>query len=89
MVQQHWQKAICKSKNGDLRSSVWCFWVLRKCNFQVQIKMDFSSCVQIIDLQTWLHQYYKVNTYEEQVLMFYHLKSRYCVNTIIMHNSNY
>ena len=42
VVSQHRQKAVCKSRPGNLLSSAWCFWIVRECAYHVQAKDGFQ-----------------------------------------------
>ena len=42
VVSQHRQKAVCKSRPGNLLSSVWCFWIVHECAYHVQAKDGFQ-----------------------------------------------
>ena len=42
VVSQHRQKAICKSRPGNLLSSAWCFWIVHECAYHVQAKDGFQ-----------------------------------------------
>ena len=42
VVSQHWQKAVCKSRPGNLLSSTWCFWIVHECAYHVQAKDGFQ-----------------------------------------------
>ena len=42
VVSQHRQKAICKSRPGNLLSSTWCFWIVHECAYHVQAKDGFQ-----------------------------------------------
>ena len=44
VVSQHRQKAVCKSRPGNLLSSGWCFWIVHECAYHVQAK-DWISVV--------------------------------------------
>ena len=41
-VSQHRQKAVCKSRPGNLLSSTWCFWIVHECAYHVQAKDGFQ-----------------------------------------------
>ena len=43
VVSQHRQKAVCKSRPGNLSSSAWCFWIVHECAYHVQAKDGFQS----------------------------------------------
>ena len=36
VVSQHRQKAVCKSRPGNLLSSARCFWIVHECAYHVQ-----------------------------------------------------
>ena len=42
VVSQHRQKAVCKSRPGNLLSSAWCFWIVHECAYHVQAKDGFQ-----------------------------------------------
>ena len=42
VVSQHQQKAVCKSRPGNLLSSAWCFWIVHECAYHVQAKDGFQ-----------------------------------------------
>ena len=42
VVSQHRQKAICKSRPGNLLPSAWCFWIVHECAYHVQAKDGFQ-----------------------------------------------
>ena len=42
VVSQHRQKAVCKSRPGNLLSSAWCFWIVHECAYHVQAKGGFQ-----------------------------------------------
>ena len=42
VVSQHRQKAVCKSRPGNLLSSAWCFWIVHECAYRVQAKDGFQ-----------------------------------------------
>ena len=42
VVSQHRQKAVCKSRPGNLLSSTWCFWTVHECAYHVQAKDGFQ-----------------------------------------------
>ena len=42
VVSQHRQKAVCKSRPGNLLSSAWCFWIVHECAYHVQAKDGFK-----------------------------------------------
>ena len=42
VVQQHRQKAVCKSRPGHLWSSTWSFSMVLECSFHVQVKSGFQ-----------------------------------------------
>ena len=42
VVSQHRQKAVYKSRPGNLLSSAWCFWILHECAYHVQAKDGFQ-----------------------------------------------
>ena len=42
VVSQHRQKAICKSRPGNLLSGTWCFWIVHECAYHVQAKDGFQ-----------------------------------------------
>ena len=42
VVSQHRQKAICKSRPGNLLSSAWRFWIVHECAYHVQAKDGFQ-----------------------------------------------
>ena len=42
VVSQHRQKAVCKSRPGNLLSIVWCFWIVHECAYHVQAKDGFQ-----------------------------------------------
>ena len=42
VVSQHRQKAVCKSRPGNLLSSAWCFWIVHECAYHVQAKDEFQ-----------------------------------------------
>ena len=33
VVSQHRQKAVCKSRPGNLLSGTWCFWIVHECTY--------------------------------------------------------
>ena len=69
VVSQHRQKAVCKSRPGNLLSGTWCFWIVHECGYHVQAKDGFQFlCVngrfskirsQIYFPASFLH-YYKL-----------------------------
>ena len=63
MVSQHQQKAVCKSRPGNLLSSAWCFWIVHECAYHVQAKDGF----QLLCLNGWFS---KIRSH----LWFYFLK---------------
>ena len=42
VVSQHRQKAVCKSRLGNLLSGTWCFWIVHECAYHVQAKDGFQ-----------------------------------------------
>ena len=42
VVSQHRQKAVCKSRPGNLLSSAWCFWIVHECAYHVLAKDGFQ-----------------------------------------------
>ena len=38
------EKVGCKKRPGHLVSIAWCLWIVHKCVFCLQTKMDFSIC---------------------------------------------
>ena len=42
VVSQHRQKAVCKSRPGNLLSSAWCFWIVHECAYHIQAKDGFQ-----------------------------------------------
>ena len=42
VVSQHRQKAVCKSRPGNLLSGTWCFWIVHECGYHVQAKDGFQ-----------------------------------------------
>ena len=42
VVSKHRQKALCKSRPGNLLSSAWCFWIVHECAYHVQEKYGFQ-----------------------------------------------
>ena len=42
VVSQHRQKAVCKSRPGNLLSSARCFWIVHECAYHVQAKDGFQ-----------------------------------------------
>ena len=42
VVSQHRQKAVCKSRPGNLLSGTWCFWIVHECVYHVQAKDGFQ-----------------------------------------------
>ena len=42
VVSQHRQKAVCKSRPGNLLSGTWCFWIVHECAYHVQAKDGFQ-----------------------------------------------
>ena len=42
VVSQHRQKAVCKSRPGNLLSSAWCFWIVHECAYHVKAKDGFQ-----------------------------------------------
>ena len=42
VVSQHRQKAVCKSRPGNLLSSAWYFWIVHECAYHVQAKDGFQ-----------------------------------------------
>ena len=42
VVSQHRQKAVCKSRPGNLLSSAWCFWIVHERAYHVQAKDGFQ-----------------------------------------------
>ena len=42
VVSQHRQKAVCKSRPGNLLSDTWCFWIVHECAYHVQAKDGFQ-----------------------------------------------
>ena len=42
VVSQHRQKAVYKSRPGNLLFSAWCFWIVHECAYHVQAKDGFQ-----------------------------------------------
>ena len=42
VASQHRQKAVCKSRPGNLLSGTWCFWIVHECAYHVQAKDGFQ-----------------------------------------------
>ena len=45
VVSQHRQKAVCKSRPGNLLSSAWCFWIVHECAYHVRTGKRWISVV--------------------------------------------
>ena len=74
VVSQHWQKAVCKSRPGNLLSSAWCFWIVHECAYHVQAKDGFQLLCLNGRFSKIRSQLYKLTNYlsETSYLDFVH-----------------
>ena len=85
VVSQHRQKAVCKSRPGNLLSSAWCFWIVHECAYHVQAKDGFQLlCLngQFSKIRSHLSIHFTIQSYHST-----QYTGSLCHNMNMYHNS--
>ena len=84
VVSQHWQKAVCKSRPGNLLSSTWCFWIVHECAYHVKAKDGFLFlCLNGRFSKIWSHIYSYYSPFDTSTLLGHSIMIRYSITVSI------